>query len=129
MKTEHATLGVGVVGLLWVAISGLERTAKQIEGATLYQIARDGRDLSRKYTKNEVGAEDVLSYFHSAFLLHNRDVIDDPGWRPIARALCFFLLRDKHALQKITEFRSLYDPNFLALVDKIEGEKKCVESS
>ena len=113
-------------GILVTAIIGLNKTADQIEGATLYQIGQDGRQLTRDFRADIATVGDVLSYFHSVFLLHERGVIDDDGWTPIKRALCYFVKGNEEAKANLQKYADRYDAEFIVLAEVIEGAPRCV---
>ncbi|MBC6405419.1 MAG: hypothetical protein GDA41_06810 [Rhodospirillales bacterium] len=104
----------------------LQRTADQIEGATLYQIANDARKLTRSYYGREKADRwDVLSHFHSVYLLSQQDVIDEASWVLFCRSLKIFIERPDISFN-LDKHSSLYDSGFVSLVDKMEkGEVKC----
>ena len=105
----------------------LRRTANQIEGATLYQIAKDGRDLARDYYKSDkkqIGS--VLNYFYSVFVLYKRGVINDDNWMTICQDLSK-VLNDNEVKGNVREHLNHFDAadNFNSYVNKIVREGKC----
>ena len=104
----------------------LRRASNQIEGSTLYQIARDARELTRSYQQREkANDEDALSFFHSVFQLYQRDVIDEQSWGLFCRNLKNFI----GELDNGNGFRmkpELYDSGFISLTNKMQkGESAC----
>ena len=134
MDMEKLNLGATVfnvlltLGILVAAVIGLHRTANQIEAATLYQIAADGRTLMREERGHGEPAThvDVLSYFHSVFLLHQNGVIRDEAWSPIRRAFCFFIKEDNEAQAYLSEHSTRYEDSYVTLADSYKEGKECV---
>lgn len=117
-------LGVAALGFLltWSQIRG---AAAQIEGAALYQVARDGRELMRDQRDGNAQPSDVLSYFHSAYLLHRRGVIDEEGWKPLRKAYCYFIQSSKPGVEYLEMYRAHYDDDFNTFSRPFEEGEAC----
>jgi len=115
---------VAVLGF-WLTWCQIREAAAQIEGATLYQVARDGRELMRDQREGNAQPEDVLSYFHSAYLLHRRGVIDQEGWVPLRKAYCHFIQSSEPGRTYLEKYRALYDDNFNAFSKPFEEDAAC----
>ena len=59
----------------WVAYNGLQDTARQLQGMTIYNVAKDGKALQKRYLKREADADEVMSYFYSVYRLHTSNVL------------------------------------------------------
>lgn len=117
-------LVVAVLGF-WLTWSQIRDAAAQIEGATLYQVARDGRELMRDQREGNAQPVDVLSYFHSAYLLHRRGVIDGEGWVPLRKAYCHFIQSSEPGKKYLEKYRALYDDNFNTFSKPFEEGAAC----
>ena len=117
------------VGGFFMTIYQISKANDQIEGATLYQLGKDGRELMREQREGDPREiyVDILSYFHSAYLLHARGVVDDVGWIPLRRAYCHYIQASNNELAReyLSLYRSLYDSNFNTFSMKYEEGKKC----
>lgn len=124
LVVSTAVLLVAVLGffLTW---SQIRNATAQIEGSTLYQVARDGRDLMREQREGKAQPADILSYFHAAYLLHKREVIDEEGWAPIRRAYCNYLRNAKSAKQYLESYRNYYDERFNEFSKPYEEGAEC----
>lgn len=116
---------LATIGLLGVAFHGLRATARQLEGSTLYALAKDGRELTAKRAAHEVKAGQVLSYFFSARQLRRLGVIRESSWVPLRKALSEFLKKDPEAVQEWESYKELYDDDFNKLVRTLREASKC----
>jgi hypothetical protein len=121
------------IGAVVVARCGLEDTAKQLRGTTLYQIARDGKALEARYLGTKGGTttdsknateDEVMSYFDSIHRLYNSGVLDDASWFPIRNALCRFAKYDG-VPEWWKSHEDAYEEGFRGLVNEMELASKC----
>ncbi|WP_027234260.1 hypothetical protein [Leisingera caerulea] len=110
---------------LWDTSTQIEETGDQIAGSTLYQVARDGRELMRQVRKGDAEDADVLSYFHATYLLHERDVLDEDGWIPLRRSYCYYIKGSETARAYLAKYKDRYDPDFISFSSEYEGGATC----
>jgi len=129
---DYANFWTSVIVLI-VAIAGfalticqISKAADQIEGATLYQLGKDGRELMREQREGNALPVDILSYFHSAYLLHERGVVDEAGWIPLRKAYCHYIQASEPARMYLDRYRELYDSNFNTFSKRYEEGAECV---
>jgi hypothetical protein len=118
---------VGAIATVLVAYYGLQDTARQLQATTIYNVAKDGKALQKRYLAKDADPDEVMSYFYSAYRLYSSHVLDDAAWYPIQNALCRFskdtTIRD--IPQWWVGHKQLYDGDFRTLVDTLEGKTSC----
>lgn len=129
---DYANFSTSVIVLI-VAFAGfalttcqISRAADQIAGATLYQLGKDGRELMREQREGKALPVDILSYFHSAYLLHERGIVDEEGWKPLRKAYCRYIQASEPAREYLETYRDLYDSNFNTFSNSYEEGAECV---
>jgi hypothetical protein len=122
-----ALAAVAAIAAVYVADKGLKSTARQLQGTTIYNVAKDGKALQKKYLAKEADADEVMSYFYSVYRLHTSNVFDDDSWTPVRNALCRFA-RDK-TIQDVPAWwasrQQLFDEDFRKLVNDLTGTPSC----
>jgi hypothetical protein len=114
---------VAASGAVYVAWHTLDRTATQLNGTTIYNVAKDGKALQRRFENGEATPDEVMSYFFSVYTLHQNQVLNDRTWRPIEIALCNFVKSGPNVQQAWQKYRVNYDLAFQDLVDGLRGRK------
>lgn len=110
---------------LWHTSTQIQAASDQIAGSTLYQVARDGRELMSQARKGKAEDADVLSYFHATYLLHERGVLDSDGWIPLRRSYCYFIKGSETARAYLAKYKDRYDPDFISFSSEFEGGATC----
>jgi hypothetical protein len=116
---------VAALGAVYVAYYTLAQTATQLNGTTIYNVAKDGKALQRRFQNGEATPDEVMSYFFSVYTLHENGVLNDRTWKPIEIALCSFVKSGANVQQAWEKYRDNYDPNFRELVEDLRGRSKC----
>ena len=118
---------LAAVGAVVVASNGLQDTARQLRGTTIYNIAKDGKALQKRYLTKGADPDEVMSYFYSVFRLHTSHVLDEESWAPVRNALCRF--SKDTTIDNVPQWwdshKGLYDEDFRAMVDTLRGGKAC----
>jgi hypothetical protein len=122
-----AAAAAGAFVAAWVAYNGLQDTALQLQGTTIYNVAKDGKALQRRFLKREADADEVMSYFYSVYRLHTSNVLGDLAWRPVEAALCRF--SKDTTIEDVPRWWSshekLYDEDFRNLVNTLGKGASC----
>jgi hypothetical protein len=108
-----------------VAYFGLQSAATQLNGTTIYNVAKDGKALQRRYESGDASPDEVMSYFFSVYTLHANNVLDGRAWKPIEIAMCGFLKSGPNVQQSWERYRDNYDKGFQNLVGDLRGRSKC----
>lgn len=116
---------LATVAAVGVAYCGIEDAARQLAGKTIYDIAKDGKALQRRFGKGEIDADEVMSYFFSVYQLRRAKVLNKAQWAPIQVALCEFSRSGSNVKQSWDRYKGFYDSEFRALVDKLKGATTC----
>jgi hypothetical protein len=115
------------IGAVWVAYHGLQDTAQQLRGTTIYNVAKDGKALQKRYLEKQADPDEVMSYFYSVYRLYTSHVLDDGSWIPIRGALCRF--SKDTTIQDVPQWwashKGLYEADFRSEVDMLLGEASC----
>lgn len=116
---------VAAIGAVWVAYFSLDRAALQLKGTTLYNVAKDGKALQRRYEKGDAIPGEVMSYLFSVFTLRAAQVLDERDWKPFESAICSFIKSGPNVQRDWDEHKESYDAEFRALVERLKGSSKC----
>jgi hypothetical protein len=119
------TTAIAAIAAVAVAYFSLRDTARQLLGKTIYDVAKDGAQLQRKYDKGEADPNEVMSYFFSVYQLRKADVLGSSQWATVQTALCEFSKSGNNVKQSWEKNKDFYDKDFSALVDKLRGQQKC----
>lgn len=112
--------------LLYVTKENIDTTAKNIRAGTIYNIAKDGRELNIKLTKEEVAVGAVYNYLHSVWHQKRLGILDERVWSPIENEICAFLRDTPDAWSYWDkETRSFFDTDFVAYIEEIQNRPEC----
>jgi hypothetical protein len=115
------------IAAVCVAGQGLTSAANQLKGITLYNIAKDGKALQKRYLEKTADADEVMSFFYSVYRLHTSNILDQTSWQPIETALCRF--SHDITIADIPRWwathKDMYDSEFRALVKTLQGVPEC----
>jgi hypothetical protein len=118
-------VALGTLGAMVVAWLGLEHAATQLNGTTIYNVAKDGKALQRRFESGDATPDEVMSYFFSVYTLHTNNVLNDRTWKPIEIALCNFVKSGPNVQQAWEKYRGHYDQAFQDLVVDLRARGKC----
>jgi hypothetical protein len=79
---------------LEITSSQLKTTAASIKSNTIYQLAHEGREISREWPKlrdDSAKAGLILSFMHGAWHQRRLGTVDEEIWVPLTEELCAFM--------------------------------------
>jgi hypothetical protein len=114
---------VAALAAVGVAYYTIDRAATQLMGTTIYNVAKDGKALQRRFESGDATPDEVMSYFFSVYTLRENGILNDRTWRPVEIALCNFIKSGPNVQQAWQKYRANYDPVFQDLVDGLRGRK------
>ena len=121
------TIGAAVIALvsIWVASKQLSTTAASIKSNTVYQISREGREVSKTITPNMAADKigPVVNFMHSVWNQHRFGSYDAELWTPFREEVCAFLKSQSNFDEYWQRNRTFFAPGFVSFLD--ERRKQC----
>ncbi|MBU4501187.1 MAG: hypothetical protein KKA79_01230 [Nanoarchaeota archaeon] len=116
--------------LLVITIFQISNAADNLKANTIYNIAKDGRELSAQISEmiksNNVKYGYVFNYVHSVWHQKRLGTLDYRMWTPIENETCLFLAQNPNAISYWNDdTRKLFDPKFVEYIKKVGERPEC----